>query len=370
MRQKREKISGGGLDIQLALIVVFLLAFGLISLYSASTVESYKNFGVTNRYIIHQILYGGIIGLCATFFFYKLDYHWLKKSLPFLLGASIFFLLLVKYSHLGFSAGGASRWLNLGPFSFQPSELVKITIVVYLATWLERKKRVLDDFWQGIFPGLLVTTGIAALILAQPDFGTMFMVVIIAAVMLFAGGINYRHMALGVLAAAVVLFLFIHFEPYRAQRLLTFLNPEIDPRGISYQVNQSLLAIGAGGPWGYGYGLSRQKYNYLPASYTDSIFAVTAEELGFARVSFIVLGFMLFALKGIKISKNSPDEFGRLLSIGLTAWISIQAMVNIGALSGLLPLTGIPLPFFSYGSSALIANLAAVGILLNVAKKS
>jgi cell division protein FtsW len=209
----------------------------------------------------------------------------------------------------------------------------------------------------------------ALLILTQPDFGTMFVVVSISAVMLFAGGLNFKYAIWGFVSLAVVLYLFIHFEPYRAERLMTFLNPEVDPKGISYQVNQSLLAIGAGGPWGYGYGLSRQKYNYLPASYTDSIFAVTVEELGFWGGGLIILGFTFLGLRGLKISKAAPDVFGEMLAVGITAWLVIQAIVNIGALSGLLPLTGIPLPFFSYGSTALLMNMTAIGILLNISKQ-
>lgn len=370
MSFSRVKNKNNPLDFQLLLIVGFLLCFGLIALYSASTVESYKNFGTTTRYISHQVLYGGILGLVGMYICYRIDYHWLKKILPYLLGTCLLLLLMVKFSSLSHTAGGASRWLNFGSFSFQPSELAKITIVVYIAAWLERKKHILDDFWQGLFPGLVVIAFIAFLILSQPDFGTMFMVLAISAVMLFAGGLSWKHVIWGLVFSALVLYVFIHFEPYRAERLLTFLNPEIDPRGISYQVNQSLLAIGAGGPWGYGYGLSRQKYNYLPASYTDSIFAVTVEELGFWGGGLIVLGFSFLAIKGLKISRSAPDTFGKMLAVGITAWLVIQAIVNIGALSGLLPLTGIPLPFFSYGSTALLINLSVVGVLLNISKQS
>ncbi len=313
---------------------------------------------------------GGVIGLIAMFVLYKIDYHIYKKLLPYMLGASVILLLMVKFSSFGYSAGGASRWLDFGFITFQPSELIKITTVVYMAAWLERKKHLLNDFWQGLLPNLIVVGAIAGLILAQPDFGTMLVIIAISAVMLFAGGLSWKYVVSGFLGLVFVLYLFIHFEPYRAERMMTFLNPEIDPRGISYQVNQSILAIGAGGQWGYGYGLSRQKHNYLPATYTDSIFAVTSEELGFWRSSLIVLGFLALALKGLKIAKHAPDMFGSMLAVGIATWLSVQAIVNIGALSGLLPLTGIPLPFFSYGSTALIVNLAAIGILLNVSKLS
>ena len=366
----KSKVSNRGINLQLLFIIGFLLSFGLMALYSASTVESYKNFGTTTRYIIHQVLYGAGGGLICLLFFYKLDYHNLKKLLPLLLGASLLLLLFVKFSDFSHHAGGAERWLKIGGNSFQPSELIKITIIVYLAAWIERKKDLLHDFFNGLLPGLVVVGLIALLILSQPDFGTMFMILAITAVMLFTGGVPLKYMASGLVILSILLYLFIHFEPYRAERLVAFLNPEIDPRGISYQVNQSILAIGAGGPLGYGYGMSRQKYNYLPASYTDSIFAVTSEELGLWGASLILFTFAYFSLQGLKISKNAPDVFGEMLAIGITAWVTIQALVNIGALTGLLPLTGIPLPFFSYGSTALIANLAGVGILLNISKQS
>ncbi len=370
MALSRNKTHNSSIDLQLLLIVGFLLAFGLIALYSASTVESYKNFGITTKYITHQIMYGGLIGVAAMLILSRIDYQIYKKLLPTLLVICLVLLFFVKFSSFSFAAGGASRWLKLGPFSFQPSELAKITIIIYMAAWLERKKQILHDFWQGLLPSLLVVGLISFLILWQPDFGTMFIIIAIACTMLFAGGLSWKHLTLGFFALVCFLYLFIHFEPYRAERLLTFLNPDFDPRGIGYQVNQSLLGIGAGGQWGYGYGLSRQKYNYLPASYTDSIFAVTAEELGFFRIAFIIFGFLILALKGVKVSKNAPDMFGQMMAIGITAWITFQAIVNISALTGLMPLTGIPLPFFSYGSTALISNLAAIGILLNISKQS
>ena len=210
----------------------------------------------------------------------------------------------------------------------------------------------------------------AGMILWQPDFGTMSVVVGVAFLMLIAGGIDWKYLFWGSLSGVLTLYAVIHFEPYRLRRITSFLDPASDPKGISYHINQALIAIGAGGIWGYGYGLSRQKHSYLPEVMGDSIFAVTAEELGFVRIVGILLLFIAFLIRGFNLAKKAPDDFGRLTAFGITAWITLQAVINIAAMVKLLPLTGIPLPFFSYGSSAMLMNLIAVGILLNISKQS
>ena len=283
---------------------------------------------------------------------------------------SLLLLALVKVPHIGFSAGGATRWIHLGPIIFQPAELGKMVIILYLASWVDKKRGALNDFYYGFLPTLIIIGLFAGLILIQPDFGTMLILLLVAFFMLFVAGIPWKNFFYTILAGGLALYLVIKIEPYRVQRLTTFFNPGIDPQGISYQINQALLAIGSGGWWGYGYGLSRQKHNYLPEVMNDSIFAVMAEELGFFRI-LIALGlFAAFMLKGLSISKNAPDTFGKMVAFGITSWITLQALVNLAAMVNLLPLTGIPLPFFSYGSTALIANLAAVGVLLNISRFS
>src|ERR1051326_6067973 len=353
------------IDYQLLIIVLLLLGFGLIVLYSASSVESFKNFGNTTYYISHQLLYGALVGLAAMVIFSKVDYHIWQKYLPWLIFISLFLLALVKIPPFGRTFGGASRWLVLGGILFQPAELAKFAIIVYIAAWLEKKKNHLKDFYFGLLPSLVIVALFALLILIQPDFGTMLVLIILAVSTLLVAGINWKYFFYGGVLGALGLYVLILTESYRLKRLTTFFNPAIDPRGISYQINQALLAIGSGGWWGYGYGLSRQKHSYLPEVMTDSIFAVLAEELGFFRVLAVLVLFLLFALKGVQIARRAPDVFGKLMAFGITAWIIIQASINIGAMLKLLPLTGIPLPFFSYGSTALIMNLAAVGVLLN-----
>lgn len=366
----QKKNSGSKIDFSLLFIVLGLLAYGLIVLYSASTVQSFANFGNTNYYIIHQGLYGALVGLVALYVCSKMDYHLWQKYLPALIFISLFLLMLVKVPGLGVPAGGAWRWVRFGPISFQPAELAKMVIIFYIASWVDKKRGALNDFYYGLLPSLCIVGLFAALILWQPDFGTMLVLLLVSFFMLFAAGIDWKYFFYSLMGGALALYVFIKIEPYRLKRLATFLNPALDPKGISYQINQGLLAIGSGGWWGFGYGLSRQKHNYLPAAINDSVFAVFAEELGFFRVLVAVGLFAAFAYKGIQIAKNAPDTFGRMVAIGITCWITFQALVNIAAILNLVPLTGIPLPFFSYGSTALIANLAGVGILLNISRRS
>jgi len=358
------------IDYSLLFIALGLLVYGLIALYSASTVESYVNFGNTSHYILHQLIYGVSLGLIGMYFCSKIDYHFWQKKLPIFIFISLSLLTLVKVPGLGFSFGGATRWLHIGPILFQPAELAKIAIIFYLASWADRKKLGINNFYFGLLPSIGIIVLFSALLLWQPDFGTMLVLISIALVMLFVSGINWQYYFWTTICGILGLFAFIHFVPYRANRIKTFLNPNLDPTGAGYQIKQALIAIGAGSLWGYGYGLSRQKHNYLPEVMNDSIFAIIAEELGFIRVIVVILLFTMFAIKGFQIAKNAPDTFGRMTAFGITTWIIVQAIINIGAMTNLIPLTGIPLPFFSYGSTALIANLAAIGILLNISKSA
>ncbi len=350
-------------------IVLVLFTIGMVMLYSASTVESFKDFNSTTYYIKHQLLYGGLIGIVGMYILSRIDYHVWQKFIPLIVFASLLLLVLVKVPGLGFSANGATRWIHFGPIVFQPAEIAKLAVILYVAAWVSKRQHNLNDFAYGVLPSLLITGLFAALILWQPDLGTMLVLILAVLVMLFAAGINMKYIVGLVSTGIAGLLLIIKFEPYRTQRLVTFLNPSFDPLGIGYQINQALLAVGAGGLWGYGYGLSRQKHNYLPETLGDSIFAVTAEELGFVRLLFILALFAFLAVRGLKIAQNAPDMFGRMLAIGIVVTLSLQVLINIGAIVGILPLTGIPLPFFSYGSSALIIILCEVGILLNISRQ-
>ncbi len=357
------------LDYWFLAIVLALLAFGLVVLYSASTVESYNTFGSTTRLIMHQLIYGGVLGVIGMIIFANVDYHIWRKLLPVILVGSLFLLILAKVPGFSFAANGASRWIHIGPVLFQPSELVKVAIVFYVAAWADKKGRSLNDFYFGILPSLLIIGLFALLILMQPDFGTMLVLLTTAVLMLFIAGINWKYFVWTLVGGGLTLLAFVKIEPYRARRITSFFDPSVDPQGISYQINQALIAIGSGKWFGFGYGMSRQKYNYLPESMSDSVFAVLSEELGFIREMAVLALFIAFALRGYHIAKNAPDFFGKMVAAGIVTFITVQALINIGAMVNILPLTGIPLPFFSYGSTSLFVTLCSVGIVLNISKQ-
>ncbi len=345
-----------------------LLAIGLVMLWSASTVESQQNFNNTSYYFTHQLLYGVGLGLLAMYILSRIDYHVWKKVIPFALAGTFIALLLVKIPGIGFGANGATRWIDIGPLFFQPAEAAKLALIMYLAGWMSTRGHH-NGFWQSVFPPVLIIGLYCSLILWQPDLGTMISLVLTAAIMLFVGGIRLRYFAWLTAAGVAVMLILIKLEPYRVKRITAFLNKSVDPLGIGYQINQALIGIGSGGWFGYGYGHSRQKYSYLPEAINDSIFAVMAEELGFIRVLLILLLFVWFIVRGIQISYKAPDLFGKMMAVGIIGSIAAAVVVNISAITGLLPLTGIPLPFFSYGSSAMIVTLAGCGIVLNISRQ-
>jgi cell division protein FtsW len=354
-------------DYILLAFTVALFIVGLVMLWSASTAESEKNFGNTSYYVIHQLLYGGIAGLILMYICSRIDYHFWQKVVPIVLIGSLIALILVKVPGLGFAAGGATRWVHFGPIVFQPAEIAKLAIIIYVASWMSKRGKD-TSFLGSVFPPLVIIALFALLIMWQPDLGTTVSLVLTALLMFFVGGIHLRYFfgitGVGFLALLVL----IKLEPYRVRRITAFLNRSVDPQGIGYQINQALLAIGTGGWFGYGYGHSRQKYFYLPEAINDSIFAVMAEELGFVRVTAILILFAGLIFRGLRVSLRAPDTFGKMLALGIVGGLAINTVINLGAILGLLPLTGIPLPFFSYGSSALIVTLASMGILLNISR--
>lgn len=349
-------------------IVLVLIIFGLIAVSSASAVISFERFGHNNYYFFRQITFAAI-GLCVMYIVSRIDYHfWRKWNRPLLL-AMILLLGLVLVPGLGVRAGTAQSWFSIGPFLLQPSEFAKLAIIFYLAAWFERKKDAESNFWFGIVPPLLVTGAAVALVVLEPDLGSAIMLSIIAGTILFAAGTRLSYLFGLVAAGAVGAWFLIKAAPYRAARIVTFLDPSVDPQGIGYHINQALLAVGSGGFWGYGFGDSRQKHNYLPEPIGDSIFAVMSEELGFFRIAIVVILFGALAILGYRIARRAPDKFGQMAAVGITGWIVIQALVNIGAITGIMPLTGITLPFVSYGGSSLLATCAAVGVLLSISRQ-
>lgn len=351
--------------------VCTLLVFGLAMVASAGVIYSRTRFGDQYYFIKRQFFFGMIPGLMAMYFFSKFDYHRLKKiSVPFFL-LSLIFLVLVFVPGVGARIYGANRWVQLGPISFQPSEMFKLALVLYLAAWLANKsQRRIKDFFEGMLPFLFVIAIAGFLILKQPDTGTLGVIVLTSLAIYFASGARISYLLGLILTGIVGMIGLIKMAPYRMNRLLVFLNPEIDPQGIGYHISQALIAIGSGGIFGKGLGYSREKFNYLPEPAGDSIFAIIGEELGIIGALAIVVLFIVLALRGFKIGRQAYDDFGRLTAVGITSWIIFQAFINIAAITGIIPLTGIPLPFISYGGTSLVFLLAGVGILLNISKNT
>lgn len=349
---------------------ILLVVIGVVCLSSASAVVSYQKFGSPYYYIVHQLLFGLIPGGILCYAMSRLDYHIWARYAPIFLIVSIVLLMLVFVPGIGFGYGGARRWLHVGTFLFQPSELVKLTFLLYMAAWLSRRgAKNVKDFFYGFLPFIVVTGLVTLLVIIQPDVGTMAVIGAIAFVMYIMGGAAPLHIGLAVAAATGLFLLLINTASYRLRRFMTFLHPELDPLGVGYHINQALLAVGSGGLFGRGFGHSRQKFAYLPEVTGDSIFAIIAEEMGFFFTVFLIGLFVFLALRGLSIAKKAPDDFGKLIAIGVTTWIIFQALINIAAMLSLLPLTGIPLPFISYGGSSLLVLLTAVGILINVSRQ-
>lgn len=348
-----------------------LIIFGLIMIASAGVAYSQTRFGDQYYFFKHQLFYGVIPGLIILYLIQRMDYHYWKKAGVLIFLASLILLVLVFIPGIGTKVYGASRWIQLGPLSFQPSEMTKLAIILYLAAWLESKgwSRI-RDFFEGFLPFLAVMGLVGFLIIKQPDAGTLGIIILTAMAIYFIAGAKISHIFSLFIVGFAGLIMIVKMAPYRLNRLLVFIDPETDVRGIGYQINQALLAIGSGGIFGVGLGHSRQKFSYLPEPVGDSIFAIIGEELGMIGAVVFLLLFVILAVKGLKIAKNAPDNFGKLVAGGITSWVVIQAFINIAAISGLIPLTGVPLPFISYGGTSLVFLMAGIGILLNISKQT
>ncbi len=347
--------------------VLVLVLFGAAMLLSASSPLGQKKFQDSYYFLKKQALRGfllGAIGFLAGYFFY---YRKLKSISLFLLLATIFLLILI-FTPLGLSIKGAERWLSIGPFSFQPSEILKFTFLLYLAGWLSVSKEKKESLTVGFIPFLVIIGIIAALLALQPSLGLLAIIFASAAILYFLSGVRLSFLAVFIILIILAFFSLSLVIPNRFERITAFLYPQIDPQGEGYHLNQALIAIGSGGVFGKGFGNSITKLNSLPETIGDSIFAVISEELGFAGAIFLIGLYMLLMFRGLRISKHAPDQFGKLLSAGFVFLIITQAIVNISAICGLIPITGIPLPFISYGSSSLIVLLAMTGVIANISR--
>jgi cell division protein FtsW len=357
-------------DFLLLFVTVSLVLLGLVMVSSSTVV-----LGLTLRqdpayYFRHQLFYGVLTGVLTWLVVQWIPYWWWRRlALPFLLVA-LGLLLLVFVPGFQFKYGGAARWLVVGPISIQPSEVAKFGFIIYLAAILSKHERAQrkEEHEISFTPFLVIVALMSLLLVMQPDIGTLFVMTATALTMFYAAGGRLRTILLLIAGSAAIFFLLIQMAPYRVARFTTFLHPELDPRGIGYQVHQALLAVGSGGLWGQGLGRSRQKFNFLPEPAGDSMFSIMAEELGFVRMIVVIGLYALLAFAGYRIARRAPDLFGSLLAAGITTWFVVQAFVHMAANLALLPLTGIPLPFISYGGTALVMTLAGAGVLLNISR--
>lgn len=351
------------LDYILATIAVALSLFGLLMIFEASSVSAQQSFQDKSFFVKNQAIWL-LFGVGAMIAASRINYRRYYGISVILLVFVLVTLVGVFLPGIGVKVSGARRWLNFGFFQFQPAELAKLVLVIYLSAWFSYKEK-------GRLLSFIILLGmVLGLVVLEPDLGTAVIIGAIAVVLYFFSEAPFWHFLLivpvgilGVLGLALI-------SPYRYRRLVTFLNPAHDPLGASYHIRQLLLALGSGGLFGTGIGKSRQKFYYLPEATTDSIFAIVGEELGFIGTSVILLLFFVLIYRGFKIAANAPTRFGQLLAGGITAWMAIQIIINLGATVALLPLTGVPLMFISYGGSSLVVSLIGIGILLNISKQS
>jgi len=356
-------------DIILLLVTLILVTIGTVMIYSSSSmiaIEKYKD----GLYFLKKQLFFVTLGLGLMVLMTKISFEQMRKwAYPGLL-ISIVLLSLLLIPHVGIKAGGATRWLRLGIFSFQVTEMVKVVMVVFLAHLLTRKINHITEFKRGILIPLSVTLFIVGLIILEPDFGTAVIITMILMLMLYLSGCRITYLAALAVPFAVGGLLLILQKSYRMARLMSFMDPWKDPQHTGFQIIQSLLSFGSGGTFGVGIGDSMQKLFYLPEPHTDFILSIIAEESGFIGVAFVLAFFVLFIIRGFMISFKAPDLFTTLLASGLTMMIALEAFINIAGVMGLIPLKGLALPFLSYGGTSLIMSLAAVGILLNISSHS
>ncbi|MEW6189193.1 MAG: putative lipid II flippase FtsW [Actinomycetota bacterium] len=345
-----------------------LLLFGVIMIFSASSVIAYTKEGDSYYYLKRQLLWA-FLGVISMSLLARYDYHKLRRLSTMGIMITIALLALVLIPGMGKTAGGASRWLTLGQFNLQPSEFAKLTTIIFTADILTQKHREITNLSHLLIPLVPIVIFIALLVVFQPDLGTAFAICLSIFILMFLAGARIHHIIGVGLVGCASTFLLIFSAGYRRQRFLSFLNPWSDPRGSGFHIIQSLLAFGSGGLRGVGLGLGRQKFFYLPASHTDFIFAVIGEELGLLGTLLVVALYSILAIIGLRISLKSRDRFGRLLGAGVTCMILIQALINMGAVTGAIPITGIPLPLISFGGSSLFFTLCSIGILLNIASQ-
>jgi cell division protein FtsW len=354
--------------VYIILILSILLGIGVVMVYSSSSIYAWNNMKDSAYFLKRHLVYLAF-GFIVMFVSMAIDQNSLKKIAKPLFLISLLFLFLSLVPGLGREVAGAKRWIKIGGFGFQPSELFKITFIIYLADFISRRKNIINNIYYGILPSLIALAVPILLILLQPDLGTAISLAGIALIMWFCAGMSYSYFVLAGLMAMPALYFLVFSVPYRRARILAFLNPWADPKGSGFQIIQSQIALGSGGLFGQGLGQGKQKLFYLPAAHTDFIFSVITEEIGIVGAVAVSALFILLIWQMIKVVRFNNDEFLKFLSIGIVSLISIQTVVNIGVSIGMFPTKGLPLPFISYGGSSLVFDMAAMGLLLNASRK-
>jgi cell division protein FtsW len=357
-----------GYDLIIVLMAVMLTCFGVVMVYSASSVMAAKKFHDGFFYLKRQGLFA-LMGITIMILVMQVDYHfWRKAAVPILLGC-IVLLALVFIPGIGGTAKGASRWIRLPGFNLQPSELAKVALIIYMAYSLDKRQEKLKQFLAGFLPYMIILAFLLAILLKQHDMGAALTMGAVAVTMLFAAGTRPRYiLGMGVLAAPFIWYLIVN-KAYRMRRITAFLDPWNDPTNSGFQIIQSWLAFGTGGIFGQGLGEGKQKLFYLPEAHTDFILSVVGEELGLVGVIVIASMFLLLLHRSIRVALGAEDNFGRFLAFGIAVLLGLEAFINMGVVTGVLPTKGLALPFISYGGSSLIISLFAVGILLNVSSR-
>lgn len=352
-------------DLGLLFPVLLLVGMGIVMVYSASSALALKKFGSDYFFLKKQAMFS-LIGIVVLVVFSYIPFRIYRLLTYPGLAVGILLLAAVCFSGWGVSAGGASRWLQIGPLQFQPSELARLALVIYMAYSMSKKGEQLRDFYVGFMPHFMVLAVFTALLLAQPDFGSVVIFAALTWIMLFVGGCRITHLLSVIILLAPMIWLLLTNADYRVRRLMSFLDPWQYPADEGYQIVHSLMAFGTGGITGAGIGKGYQKLFYLPEPHTDFIFSVVGEELGLIGVAAVILLYGIMLMRGIHIARQARDPFGAFLAMGITVTIGLQVCINMGVALGMLPTKGLTLPFLSYGGTSLLINMAAVGIMMNI----
>ncbi|MAZ56666.1 stage V sporulation protein E [bacterium] len=349
--------------------IVLVLVIGGFFVFSSASLGLLAREGATfSSVAFNQVVFGIIGGLSAMLIVSQVHYRFWRRYAFYIFLFSVLLTSLVFVPDVGLSYGGAKRWISIAGFSLQPAEVLKVGLVIYLSTWLSGMQQYIKNTWKGTLPFFGIVSLVGVLMLAQPDTDTFLIMAAAALAMFLTAGGKWRDIGFVCLAVLVLILVLAAFRPYVKDRIMTFFDPSIDPQGSSYQVRQSLIAIGSGGLQGRGFGQSIQKFEYLPEPIGDSVFAVFAEEFGFFGSAGLILLLSFFTFRGYKIATHAVDQFGTLLVVGIVTLVVVQAFLNIASMVALAPLGGLPLPFVSHGGTALLVTLASVGIVLNVSK--